>query len=116
MRALRSCYDKSGLHEILSDMAARSFAIALVAFMVFCTVLLLIWPVAWGPYSATHGPVTALRAMRSSVILMLGMLLAATCLTKISLAPALLRNIDRSDSIRVRRDQTTGSPSSQMRC
>ena len=81
-----------GLRDILLVMAARSFAIALVAVMMFCTVLLLICPVTLGPYSATHGPATALRSMRLSALVIFGMLLAATSLMGNFSVPALLRN------------------------
>jgi len=76
--------------DILHDMGARSFAIALVVLTMFCTLLLLICPVASGPYSATHGPASALRCMRAAGILILGMLLAATALADIAFRPALL--------------------------
>ena len=95
---------------------ARSFAIALVTAMVFCTVLLLICPVAWGPYSATHGPVTALRAMRSVATLMFSMLLAATALSSNASVPALRHISFRSDSILLPRGGQAGTAASLLRC
>jgi len=71
-------------------MAARRFAIALVIVTTFCTLLLLMCPAASGPYPATHGPATALRAMRLAAIVMFGMLLAATSLAGSRHEPALL--------------------------
>ena len=71
-------------------MPARRFAIALVLVTTFCTLLLLVCPVASGPYSATHGPATSLRAMRFTLILMLTMLLAATSAVSLYREPALL--------------------------
>jgi hypothetical protein len=97
-------------------MAARSFAIALVAVMMFCTVLLLICPVAWGPYSATHGPATALRSMRLSAILVFSMLLAATSLMGNFSVPALLRSSVPTTVIIVPREGQASGACSQLRC
>jgi len=41
------------------------------------TVMLFLFPVASGPYSATQGPVTALRAMRDCSVLRFSISLAA---------------------------------------
>jgi hypothetical protein len=44
---------------------------------VICTIAIFLFPVASGPYSAVHGPVTALRSLRLRIKLWLGMALAA---------------------------------------
>lgn len=44
------------------------------------TMALLFYPLAYGPYSSTHGPVTVLRAMRDSLLLRISMIAAALAL------------------------------------
>ncbi len=105
-----------GLRDILLVMAARSFAIALVAVMMFCTVLLLICPVTIGPYSATHGPATALRSMRLSALVFFSMLLAATSLMGNFSVPALLRFYFPVPVNIVTGDGRSARAGSQLRC
>jgi hypothetical protein len=42
-----------------------------------CIVAIFLFPVVWGPYTAIHGPVTALLSLRMKLRLWLGMALAA---------------------------------------
>lgn len=44
---------------------------------VFCVLSIFFFPAVQGPYSATHGPVTALRAMHAAASLRLATLAAA---------------------------------------
>ena len=43
---------------------------------ILCTLAILLFPVASGPYPATHGPVTSLEAMRTGFLLWLNIALA----------------------------------------
>ena len=52
-----------------------SYEFALVA--ILCTVALFLFPAVQGPYSAVHGPVTALLSLKAKVFLCLALLLAA---------------------------------------
>jgi hypothetical protein len=52
-----------------------SYEFALVA--ILCTVALFLFPAVQGPYSAVHGPVTALLSFKAKVFLCLALLLAA---------------------------------------
>lgn len=49
--------------------------------LVLCTLLLLLCPAASGPYSATHGPVTALRNLHLWVLVCVSLLVAAKALS-----------------------------------
>ena len=57
-------------------MRFRSFGRGLAVLAIFGTVMLFLFPVASGPYCATHGPVTPLRAMRYSFVLKFSIMLA----------------------------------------
>jgi hypothetical protein len=52
-----------------------SYEFAVVA--ILCTVALFLFPAVQGPYSAVHGPVTALLSLKAKVFLCLALLLAA---------------------------------------
>jgi hypothetical protein len=52
-----------------------SYEFAFVA--ILCTVALFLFPAVQGPYSAVHGPVTALVSLKAKVFLCLALLLAA---------------------------------------
>ena len=52
-----------------------SYQFALVA--ILCTVALFLFPAVQGPYSAVHGPVTALLSLKAKVFLGLALLFAA---------------------------------------
>ena len=63
-------------------MTGRHLVSALALLSIICTLAILLFPLAsgHGPYSATHGPVTSLRAVKAASLLRLGMVLAATSL------------------------------------
>ncbi len=46
---------------------------------VLCVLLLLFFPLMSGPFPATHGPVTALRARRYFLTLLFSMIAASRC-------------------------------------
>jgi hypothetical protein len=51
-------------------MGAKHLSFRLFALCLILGILvLLMWPLSIGPYPATHGPVTALRATRSAVLI-----------------------------------------------
>jgi hypothetical protein len=52
-----------------------SYEFAVVA--ILCTVALFLFPAVQGPYSAVHGPVTALLSFKARVFICLALLLAA---------------------------------------
>ena len=49
----------------------------LVGLALICVVLIFLFPVGQGPFSATHGPATALRAQRAALLLILTVILSA---------------------------------------
>lgn len=53
-----------------------SYEFALVT--ILCVVILFFFPAVQGPYSAVHGPITALLSLQAKVFLSLCLLLAAT--------------------------------------
>ncbi|PYX10285.1 MAG: hypothetical protein DMG88_03265 [Acidobacteria bacterium] len=57
-------------------MRFRTLGRGLAVLAIFGTVMLFLFPIASGPYSATHGPVTPLRAMRYSLLVRLSIVLA----------------------------------------
>ena len=58
-------------------MSVRQIAAAVALLMVLCTVSLFLFQASTGPYSATHGPVTAMRPVRARLILDFAMISAA---------------------------------------
>ena len=64
-------------------MRVRELRHGLAVLAVLGTVMLFLFPVASGPYSATQGPVTALRAMRQCSVLRLSIVLAGLGLLRI---------------------------------
>jgi len=50
------------------------YELALVA--ILCTLAIFLFPAVSGPYPTVHGPVTALRAMRAWVLLLIALTLA----------------------------------------
>jgi hypothetical protein len=97
-------------------MSARNFATAIVILTAMCTLLLFFCPVASGPYSATHGPVNVLKAMRDASTLKLGMLLAATTLIMSGLGFRSRRSLIPVTVSRHDRDRQVTATSSEMRC
>ena len=47
---------------------------------IFCTLLILVFPVATGPYPVTHGPVTSVEAMQSGLLLWFSIAIAGLAL------------------------------------
>jgi hypothetical protein len=64
-------------------MRVRNLRRGLALLAVLGTVMLFLFPVASGPYPATQGPVTALRAMRQCSVLRLSIVLAGLGLLRI---------------------------------
>ena len=58
----------------------RHWVLGLVLLTIVCTLAILLFPVASGPYPVTHGPVTSLKAMRAAFQLKLAMVSAGLCL------------------------------------
>jgi hypothetical protein len=58
----------------------------LVLLVVMAVTTIFLFPVAHGPYAATHGPVTALRAIRLLSLAMLSIASAAAILSALSAA------------------------------
>jgi hypothetical protein len=56
------------------------YELALLA--VVCTLAIFLFPGASGPYPIVHGPVTALRAMRAWLVLLIGLTLTLVGLAK----------------------------------
>jgi hypothetical protein len=52
----------------------------LVLLAIVCTLAILLFPGASGPYSVTHGPVTSLKAIRMAFHLRLSLVSAGLCL------------------------------------
>jgi len=65
-------------------MLRRHLGYELAVVAVICTLAIFLFPSASGPYCIVHGPVTALRAMRARVLLLIS--LAVTLLGLASLA------------------------------
>ena len=61
---------------------------------VVCVLLLFFFPLAHGNFQSTHGPVTALRAKRSSLVLIFSIMLAALRVL-INFIPAMLSRTRR---------------------
>ena len=61
-------------------MKESRMAKVLAVLAIMGTMALLLYPLAYGPYSATHGPITVLRAMRDSLLLRISMVVAALTL------------------------------------
>ncbi len=57
--------------------------LALVA--VICTLAIFLFPSASGPYCIVHGPVTALRAMRARVLLLISLAVTMLGLANVAL-------------------------------
>jgi hypothetical protein len=53
------------------------FSYQFALLVVLCTIALLFFPVVQGPYSAVHGPATALLSLKAKTLLCLALLLAA---------------------------------------
>jgi hypothetical protein len=56
---------------------SRQLSYEFVLIAILCVVALFFFPAVQGPYSAVHGPVTALLSLKAKVFLCLALLLAA---------------------------------------
>jgi cell division protein FtsW (lipid II flippase) len=57
-------------------MIRRYLAPELAVLVILCTLGIFFFPALSGPYSSVHGPVTALRAMRTWLLLLIAFILA----------------------------------------
>lgn len=58
-------------------MLTSQFGRCIGLFAVLCVLLLFLFPLVSGPFPVTHGPATALRARRFSLLLLFGIIAAA---------------------------------------
>jgi hypothetical protein len=65
-------------------MSARQVGRGLAVLAIIGTLAILLFPAARGPYCTTHGPVTAFRAVRIGLMLMLSLVLFPTAPLRIS--------------------------------
>lgn len=70
-------------------MTPRPLAYELVILSIVCVIGIFLFPAPAGPYSAVHGPVTALLAIRSAARVRWTMVLAAFAFDRFSLQPVL---------------------------
>jgi cell division protein FtsW (lipid II flippase) len=59
-------------------MIRRNFAPELAVLLILCTLGIFFFPALSGPYPSVHGPVTAMRAMRAWLLLLIAFILAFT--------------------------------------
>lgn len=64
-------------------MIRRHLAIELAVLVILCTLGIFFFPALSGPYPSVHGPVTALRALRAWLLLLIAFLLAFASLTQL---------------------------------
>lgn len=90
-------------------------AIRSVAIILFASVLLVFFaPAAAGPFSAVHGPATALRANRAAHVFYFNLALPARCLAAAMMFSLAAHWVLRSVTPVV--DIATKSPLSALRC
>jgi hypothetical protein len=53
------------------------FSYQFALLVILCTIALFFFPAVQGPYSAVHGPATALLSLKAQILLCLALLLAA---------------------------------------
>ncbi|HXZ33875.1 MAG TPA: hypothetical protein VEH30_16480 [Terriglobales bacterium] len=70
-------------------MLRRDLGYELAIMAIICTLAIFLFPSVSGPYSIVHGPVTALRAMRLWLALLIGL-----TLTSLGLAKALWKRFE----------------------
>ncbi len=103
-------------------MSARQFGHGLAVLAIIGTLGILLFPAANGPYCVTHGPVTAFRAVRIGLMLMLSLVLSATAPLRVARCPSLLLSLlsARSAHAPAHEAGSQGSPllqaSSILRC
>ncbi len=69
-------------------MIARHFDHPLALVGIVCILSLFLFPAAGGTYSAVHGPITALQAMRAAMKLRWSMMMAALGISQPGVFPA----------------------------
>jgi hypothetical protein len=78
--------------------------IGLIGLALICVMVMFLFPVGSGPFSATHGPATAFRAKRAAVLSRLELLLAAilivACGSILSLGQVALAALPGSNAAR----------------
>ena len=74
-------------------MSARQFGHGLAVLAIIGTLGILLFPAANGPYCVTHGPVTAFRAVRIGLMLMLSLVLSATAPLRVARCPSFLLSL-----------------------
>lgn len=79
-------------------------------------IALLLFPLAFGPYATTHGPVTVLRAMRDSLLLRLSIVLAAISLCRIRCCQSFAVRFEVVAAERTLLQNFTHQKSSILRC
>ena len=57
-------------------MTHARLACAFAAFSILCVLMIFLFPAMQGPYSAVHGPVTALLSMKAAASLRIGIVVA----------------------------------------
>jgi hypothetical protein len=67
-------------------MLRRHLGYELALTAIVCTLAIFLFPSVSGPYPIVHGPVTALRAMRAWLVLLIGMTLTFLGLAKLIVA------------------------------
>jgi len=73
-------------------MSARQLGHGLAVLAIIGTLAILLSPAASGPYCVTHGPVTAFRAVRIVLTLMLSLVLSATAPLRITCHQSFLQS------------------------
>lgn len=58
-------------------LSSRQLAYEIAVVAIVCVLAIFFLPMAHGPYSAVHGPTTALRSLRNKLLMVLSMSLAA---------------------------------------
>jgi len=84
--------------------------------MIVCVGALLLFHAANGPYSAVHGPTTALRARRGAWLLLAGIALAALAWTGLVAAPGIIAGAVLIPSPLCIDARDAGSPAPPLRC
>src|SRR2546427_576614 len=74
-------------------MSACQFGHGLAVLAIIGTLGILLFPAANGPYCVTHGPVTAFRAVRIGLILLLSLLLSAVAPLRVPRCPSFLSSL-----------------------
>ncbi|HET7440669.1 MAG TPA: hypothetical protein VFJ47_05150 [Terriglobales bacterium] len=108
-------YRNARSNGILWGMKRGSIWAGLAVLAILCTLAILLFPVARGPYPVTHGPVTSLRVTQAGFLLWLSIAFAGLSLLRLpraafSVGARQLRTSGRLDHLRFTPD------SSILRC